>query len=895
MLEEYARKRKFSRSPEPPPSLEEKGESSAGAPIFCVQRHDATRLHYDFRLEVDGVLKSWAIPKGPSLDPGVRHLAARVEDHPLEYGSFEGNIPAGEYGAGSVMLWDRGAYELLDSGVSANEQLARGDFKFRLSGEKLHGDFALVLMKGRGKGNEWLLIKKRDRFAIPGWNIEDYAWSVISGRTQEEIAQNMPARKAKRRTAGNPDRVWESNRPAARAKKTRTKTAAVQATPRAVSKTRKTHFDPSALKGARAAPLPDWFEPMSAGVAVHAPAGEDWLFEVKWDGVRALCFIDGEELRIYSRSGRRTERQYPELSVLPHFVKARQAILDGEITVLDSKGVSRFELIQPRIANTDPAAVAHLARSAPAVLFLFDILYLDGYDLRDVALLDRRRALESVLMPSPVLRVSEAFPGAGEELLAAARENGLEGIVAKLASSHYESRRSREWLKVKLVNEQEFLICGFTEGERDHLGALVLGLHEDSQLVWAGNVGTGFTEQTLRDLRARLDPLITKRSPFEAGSQPPTRGVTWVRPELVAMIKFSNWTTGKHLRAPVFLGLRDDVHPPAVRRESPSSLLSGTENEVSLSIDAHRLKLTNLNKVLFPGDRYTKRDLLNYYDAVAHLILPHLRDRPLSLKRYPNGIDAAYFFQKDMPANQGSWLRKVKIWSEHTQGPTNYVFADDRASLLYLTNLGCIDQNPWMSRVDSIDNPDFVLIDLDPYECSYDKIVEAALLVRKVLDSIGLIGYPKTTGGDGMHIYIPLEPIYTYENSRMFAELLARMVIAERPELFTTPRSVAHREKNRVYFDYLQNSKSKTIAAPYSARAYPHAPVSTPLHWREVKKGLHPTQFTIRNAPDRFARTGDLFEGVLGKPQQIQAALERLEKLAPSRNQVTSGHNRRSA
>ena len=888
MLEEYVRKRKFSRTPEPAPSPGDAARGAAGPrPVFCVQRHDASRLHYDFRLEVDGALKSWAIPKGPSLDPGVRHLAVHVEDHPLEYGSFEGNIPSGEYGGGSVMLWDRGTYELLDADVSADEQLARGDFKFRLSGEKLHGDFAIVQMKNRGKGDEWLLIKKRDQFATPGWNIEDYAASVLTGRSQEEIAQSLPAHQPKRSAA-----------PA----KPRRKSAASAAAKKKIA-AKKQSFDPSALKGARAAPLPEWFEPMSATVAARPPAGDDWLFEIKWDGVRALCYLDAlaeeDALRIFSRSGRLSERQYPELSVLPHFVNARQAILDGEITVLDPKGVSRFELIQPRIANTDPAAVAHLARSTPVVLFLFDLLYLDGYDLRNVALGDRRRALEAVLAPSSVIRLSAAFPGSGEELLAAARESGLEGIVAKHASSRYESRRSREWLKIKLVNQQEFLICGYTKGERDPIGALVLGFHEDGQLVWAGNVGTGFTAQTLRDLRARLEPLITRRSPFASNVKPASSGLTWVRPELVAMVKFSNWTAGKHLRAPVYLGLRDDVQPAAVHRElpthgkspthreSPASLLSGTANEAALTLDGHPLKLTNLNKVLFPADGYTKRDLLNYYDAVAHLILPHLKDRPLSLKRYPNGIDAQYFFQKDVPANQGTWLRKVKIWSEHREskpaGPIHYVFADDRASLLYLTNLGCIDQNPWMSRVDSIDSPDFVLIDLDPYQCGYDKIVEAALLVRDVLDSLGLTGYPKTTGGDGMHIYIPLEPVYTYEDSRNFAELLARLVVAERPGLFTTPRSVAQRQPDRVYFDAQQNAKSKTIAAPYSARAYPHAPVSTPLEWSEVKKGLRPAQFTIRNAPERFARTGDLFADVLEKTQTIETALQRLEKLLQKR------------
>ena len=611
MLEEYARKRKFSRTPEPPPAARggKKAKVKAPAqPMFCVQRHDASRLHYDFRLEVDGVLKSWAVPKGPSLDPGEKHLAAHVEDHPLEYGNFEGNIPEGEYGGGSVMLWDRGTYELLDADVPAGDQLERGDFKFRLSGEKLHGDFALIHMKprpGRGKGNEWLLIKKRDEFAQPGWNVEDHAWSVLSGRSQEEIAQNLPARKTVLKTmrragklhvvdtkAVDPEAVWRSNRAAketgapatpkrsgarlsvikSRVAKSHSKAGAAEAkrahsTPARQQKARRgPRFDPSGLQGARKAPMPGWFEPMSACLVKTPPESSDWLFEVKWDGVRALCFLDEGELRIFSRRGRRCERQYPELSVLPHYVAGRQAVLDGEITVLDQHGVSRFELIQPRIANSDPAAVARLAHNTPAALFLFDILYLDGYDLREVALSERRRALLAVLTPSDVVRVSESFSGGGEELLAAAKENGLEGIVAKRASSCYESRRSRQWLKLKLVNEQEFVVCGFTAGEREHFGSLVLGAYDDGKLVWVGNVGTGFSMQTVRDLLAKLQPLATDQSPF--ATRPRIPGVTWVRPELVAMVKFSEWTRDKRLRAPVFLGLRDDVKPEAVRREA---------------------------------------------------------------------------------------------------------------------------------------------------------------------------------------------------------------------------------------------------------------------------------------------------------------------------------------
>lgn len=628
--------------------------------------------------------------------------------------------------------------------------------------------------------------------------------------------------------------------------------------------------------------MPGAIEPMKATLVEHPPKGEDWFFEIKWDGVRAVCFIEGGDLRITSRTGHRCERQYPELAVVPHQVAAAEAILDGEIAVLDEKGVSRFALIQPRIANTDPNAVAHLARTSPAVLFVFDLLYLDGYDLRETPLAERRRALEAIVTPSPVLRISERFPPPGEPLVEAAREAGLEGIVAKHAPSCYEPRRSREWLKIKVNQEQEFLICGFTSGEREHFGSLVLGIRENGRLVWAGNVGTGFNERSMRDLRARMEPLITPRPPFP--DQPRVgREVTWVRPELVCQVRFSNWTEEKRLRAPVYVGLRDDVRPEDVRREGSGEaaprrgpLLAGDAEEVTVRVDGRELRFTNLNKLYWPEDGFAKRDLINYYDRVARFILPYLEDRPLSLKRYPDGIHADYFFQKDMPEQRPAWLRTVKIWSEHNQGPTNYVIANDRASLLYLANLGCIDQNPWLSRVETIDHPDFVLIDLDAQECPFDMIVEAALLVRKVLDSLGMQGYPKTTGGDGMHVYIPVEPVYTYDDTRNFAELVARLVHDQQPELFTTPRAVARRQKGKVYFDYLQNAKAKTIAAPYVARAYPKAPVSTPLAWNEVKKGLDPARFTIATAPERFERVGDLFAPVREKPQRIETALERL-------------------
>ena len=836
--------------------------------MFCVQRHDATRLHYDFRLEMEGTLKSWAIPKGPSLDPAPKRLAAMVEDHPLDYGSFEGNIPAGNYGAGSVMLWDRGTYELLGD-KPAREQLARGDVKFRLHGEKLKGEFAIVQMKGRGKGNEWLLLKKKDAEARSGWDIEAHAYSVATGRTQEEIAKDMPPRESPeapvKKKASGPE-----------------KPSRAAGAPRAI--------DPASLPGAVCAPMPASIVPMKSMLAEKPPKGDKWLFEIKWDGVRAICFIDDKKVLISSRTGHSCERQYPELSVIGHQVAARQAILDGEIAVLDKAGISRFALIQPRIAVSDPNAVAHLARRMPVTLFVFDLLYLDGYDLRAVPLIERKRVLASLVQPSAVMRVSEHFVNSGDEMLAAARAAGLEGIIAKCTASTYQPARSRDWLKIKIVAQQEFIICGYTAGEREYFGSLVLGLYEKGKLAYVGNVGTGFDQKLMELIYRRIEPLSTAQSPFP---EPPQIGreVTWVRPEVVCAVKFSNWTEDGRLRAPVFLGLREDVDPKECIRETtapvaddpkPDSrppLSPGKDDELALTIDNRRLKFSNLNKVFYPAEGYTKRDLLNFYDAVSGLLLPHLKDRPLSLKRYPDGIAGEYFFQKDTHDRFPSWMRVEPIYSEHKKAPTRWVLADDRAALLYLTNLGCIDQNPWMSRVGSLECPDFMLIDLDPQGCEFDRIIEAALLVRRKLDAVGLEGYPKTTGGDGMHIYLPLEPRYSYDQVRSFAEIIARVVASERPDLFTTPRPVAKREQGKVYFDYLQIGESKTIAAPYVVRAYPGAPVATPLAWRELVPGLLPSHFHIRNALDRFSRLGDLFEPVLRKPQQLEPALAKLERM----------------
>jgi bifunctional non-homologous end joining protein LigD len=828
-LKEYARKRHFDKTPEPKPDVPAAHGPGRGG-FFCVQRHDATRLHYDFRLEVNGVLVSWAVPKGPSLDPARKALAMKVEDHPLDYGTFEGNIPEGNYGAGSVMLWDEGSYEVIGE-PDAQGQLDRGDFKFHLHGAKLQGAFVIVHMKRAGKGNEWLLIKKPDEFAVRGYEINQFNWSVATKRTQDEIAENF-----------EPVKVAD-------------------------------------LHGVRKAALPANLEPMLATLVTTPPSGPQWFYEIKWDGIRALCLIKNGTLEIQSRRGNRCEKQYPELRSLVEQVNAKTAWLDGEICVLDENGRARFELIQPRIsANLN--SVPQLAENSPATLFLFDVLYVDGYDLRAVPLEERKRLLQSLVIPNDHTKISEVFETTGEQMFEGARRMGLEGILAKDRRSAYESRRSNCWLKLKVLNEQEFVIAGFTKGEREYFGSLVLGVHENGKLRHVGQVGTGFDHKLMKAIYQRLEPLITKTCPFE--KKPSIKDVTWVRPNVICQVRFLEWTQDGILRAPVFVGLREDKTPDEVVQEPaataspvPSDRLDLTGREKTIAVDGHRLKFTNLDKVLFPKDGWKKRDLIQFYDRVSPWLLPHLKDRPLSLKRYPNGIAEEFFFQKNAANHFPDWMRCEPI--RESSKLNHYVVADDRATLLYLANLGCIDQNPWMSRIGNLDRPDWMLLDLDPVDASFDQIIEATLLVREVLAGLGLKGYPKTTGGDGMHVYVPLEPVYTYDQVRSFAEIVSHLTFDREPNLFTTPRSVEKRKKGRVYFDYLQISMGKTIAAPYVTRAYDGAPVATPLDWNEVKPGFKPTDFRVDNTIQRFERVGDLFAPVLRGGQKLEQALERIQ------------------
>jgi bifunctional non-homologous end joining protein LigD len=814
-LKDYTRKRNFAQTPEPAPV-----PASTSDNRFVVQRHHARRLHYDLRLEIGGALKSWAVPQGPTLDPKIKRLAVHVEDHPIEYGDFEGTIPQGNYGAGTVTIWDRGTYELLGD-ATADEQLARGDFKFQLHGEKLMGTFALVRIKS-SKKDEWLLLKKSDFAAVQGWEPEDHLEPVHSRGA-----------------------------------------------------------DPAIVPGAKLAPMPKEIEPMLATISNRVPEGENWVYEIKWDGFRGICFLSGGKLRVVSRNARDFNRNFPELETIAKNISAGTAIVDGEIVAFDSSGHPSFSLMQQRTGFATTKERTH----TPVKLIAFDLLYLNGYDLRDVALGDRQRLLRELVKPGEHLSVSEIFTGSGNSILKAAKSHGLEGVVAKKSDSRYESGRSTSWMKVKFSTEQEFVICGFLTLKRKPFSSLVLGCYDNGVLTWAGNVGTGFTDKSLASIYAALSKLVTTKSPFAEDIQ--VDDVTWLKPQLVCSVKYSGWGGDNHLRTPVFIGLRPDRDPGDCVREleavavepKATEFLPMDKAEVALELAGHSLKFTNLKKVFYPAEGYTKRDVIQYYHDVAPLIVPHLAGRPLSLKRYPNGINSEYFFQKDAGRGLASWLTTETISESEGSPPKPFVICNDEATLLYLANLGCIDQNPWLSRVGSLEFPDFVMLDLDPYHCGFDRVVEAAQLVRRKLADLELEGYPKTTGGDGMHIYVPIANVYSYDQVRTFAEIVARLALAERPELFTTPRSVSQREKGRVYFDYLQIAYSKTISAPYVLRAHPGAPVATPLRWAEITQSLSPSDFTLKNVRARFERLGDIFAPTLANSQHLETAMERLERI----------------
>ena len=905
-LEKYAEKRDFTKTSEPKAGRSKDKDHL----MFVIQKHDASRLHYDFRLEMDGVLKSWAVPKGPSTDPKVKRLAMMVEDHPFDYRNFEGIIPEGEYGGGTVIVWDEGTYEPIDKikGKKAQEkhlleQLKSGSVKIKLHGEKLEGEFALVKTHGIGE-NGWLLIKHNDKFASDK-DITKKDKSVLSGKTIEAMEKTG-------------DKVWQNGHEEELKKespKAKKKAASDDEAADELGDEQGTteNIDVAALlKSAPKTAVPKNIKPMKATL-VDAPFDDpDWLYEVKWDGYRAVAFIDTKGAELISRNNIPFDKYYPINNILKDW--KINAVIDGEILVLNDKGLSDFGALQNWRSEAD----------GNLVYYVFDILWYEGKSLMQLPLIQRQAILKEVLPTNDDhVRQSKVFAANGVAFFEAAEKIGLEGIIAKKADSVYTSDlRSKEWLKIKVQRRQEVIIAGFTKnaGTAKAFSALILGVYDGTHLRYVGKVGTGFSDQLQKDMMAKFKPLITDKSPFEVEPdvdkpsrfRPQRMGAkpTWLKPELVGEVAFAEVTGDGIFRQASFKGLRDDKKAKEVILETPKdtketvdeaehtslektasheaieppkdkerkTLLNPKDETQVRKICGHELRFTHLSKVYWPEDGVTKRDMFNYYYRIAEYILPYLKNRPMSLNRFPNGIHGSSFYQKDVKGKAPDWVTKTFPYTTSDGEHKEYLVGSDESYLLWMASLGCIEMNPWFSRYKSPDNPDYCVIDLDPDKNTFDQVISAAQEVRKVLDALDVPCYPKTSGSTGMHIYIPLGAKYSYDQSQMFAKIIVSLVHKEIPDYTSLERMVAKRD-GKMYLDFLQNRPGATIACPYSLRPKVGATVSMSLTWDEVKPGLTMRDFTIFNAADRLRETGDLFKGVLEEGIDLEKTIKKAKNV----------------
>jgi bifunctional non-homologous end joining protein LigD len=798
-LDKYHEKRNFERTPEP------QAEQAAGGPgrLYVIQKHAARRLHYDLRLELQGALKSWAVPKGPSLDPSQKRLAVQVEDHPLEYGFFEGTIPKGEYGGGTVMVWDRGSWEPEGDPVVSYD---KGNFKFRLHGEKLKGSWALIRMEGRSnqKGKNWLLIKHKDTQARPGYVVDDQeeAHSVLTGRTMDGIASGEDS----------------------------------FLTP-----------DPAAVQGAIRARMPARPGIHLAVPGREPPAGREWLHEIKYDGYRILCLKKGPVVRLITRSGKDWSEKFEEVVQAAGTLPLDQCILDGEIVVLEPDGKPDFQSLQNILRGE---------KSGRPGYYVFDILYGAGYDLTSVPLLERktllRRILQGVSLP---LVYGDYIRGSGDLVFEHACRMGLEGIVSKKADSRYEQRRSRSWIKVKCVKRQEFIIAGYTEpsGSRRGFGALLLGYYDESgRLIYAGRVGTGFREQSLKDISEQLAPLERARSPFH---DPPggreSGKVHWVRPLLTAEVEFVDWTDDRLLRQASFKGLREDKAAREVVLEAQRNK-NGEKGATRRKNRVAGVVLSNPERILYPEQGVTKLALASFYERIAGWILPHLVDRPLTLLRCPQGHQDECFYQKHLLDQIPDTLLEIPVREKEEE--RLYIAVRDLPGLISLVQLGVLEIHPWGSRRDRLERPDRMIFDLDPGPGTEPvQMVEVLQLLHAFLNELELVSFLKTSGGKGFHVVIPLDRRSGWDEVRGFARRVAEQMARALPGLII---SVMDRSKRRqkIYVDYLRNSRGATTVAPYSTRARAGAPVSTPLRWEELAPELGPDQFSIENLLPRVTK-----------------------------------------
>lgn len=814
-LADYKKKRNFKNTPEPGAdfSTENRGR-------FVIQRHEATRLHYDLRLEMNGVLKSWAVPKGPSMNPKDKRLAIETEDHPVKYLDFEGTIPKGNYGAGEMQIWDKGTFKAATKTKdNLEEQWEDGNLKIVFTGSKIKGEFALVKTKRGDKKNQWLLIKKNDDFSTD----LDYDAEVFT----EKKSQNKGHKKQE-------------------------------------GKVRK--INPS-----------EFIKPMLATTGKKIFNDPDWIYELKWDGYRALAHIEVGKVDLYSRNGISFNSKFPKLVEDLEQVE-NNVILDGEIVVLNKDGISQFQALQNYDENT-PGSLR---------FYVFDMLFLNGHSMLDLPLLERKSLIPEVIEDLDMVQYCDHIEGMGTAFYKKAIDSGMEGVIAKKADATYSpGYRTEKWLKIKDENSREVLICGYTTSEGAVFGSLIMGAYEDEELKYIGNCGTGFSNDEQKALLKKFKSRERKTSPFSEKINLKGREAVWMRPDLVAEVKYSEITKTGKLRHPVFKALRKDKDPEEISaeeiienktsKEKQTKKTSSKKSAESLEIDGIEVPFTNLDKMYWPDSGLRKYDLIDYYVQVSEVMLPYLKDRPQNLHRHPNGIKKQSFYQKNKEGNLPDWVATTEIYSESSEKDIEYLLCQNEATLLYMANLGCIEINPWNSRIDNLDNPDYTVIDLDPSDKNtFNEVIEVAQAAKEVMDIAKIDGFCKTSGSSGLHIYIPLGGNYGYDEARDFTKLLC-YYIAERVPKITSMDRAKKKRKDKIYLDYLQNRRGQTLASVYCARPKPGAPVSAPLEWKEVKSGLKILDFNIKNMSQRIQKKGDLFKKVLQKGIDMEQAMQSLE------------------
>jgi bifunctional non-homologous end joining protein LigD len=836
LLAEYKSKRDFSKTPEPGPTRKGKTGNS-----FVIQKHAARRTHFDFRLEHEGVLKSWAVTRGPSLDPAEKRLAVRTEDHPLEYGGFEGVIPKGEYGGGPVMIWDRGTWEPIGD---AGEGLAKGDLKFRLNGDRLKGDWVLVRMKGGkndGKRENWLLIKKRDDYAQAGDEpTQKYETSVVSGRGMDQIA-----------TGDVP--VWQSNR-----SKKKPEDLSLRPTGKTVLRTKRIT-------------APDFVAPELATLESEVPDAEGWLHEVKYDGYRIMGRKAGQEITLFSRSGLDWTVRFPAIAKALSSLDSDTALVDGEVAFVLPSGVTDFKSLQEHI-DTPNQAIRY---------FLFDLLFLDGEDWRNKPLRARKARLQKLLGAKDLpgrLVYADHVRGAGPAFYAQACAAGLEGIVSKRADAPYRSGRGKDWLKIKCGQRAEFVIGGYSRSSaKDRpFASLLLGTFENGELVYAGKVGTGFNGADLSALAKRFKPLERKTSPFKEVPASERRDAVWLEPKLVAEVAYTEWTRDGRLRHPSFQALRDDKQARDVHREVPEDEARGEEPRTRAPSQRKRdpmfagVNLTSPDKVLYPDIGLTKIDLARYYEAVADAMLPYVLNRPLSLVRCPEGAEKECFFQRHGMKGKSKAIKEIAIPGGETK--KKYLYIDDETGLFGLVQLGVLEIHDWGVSLDNLDKPDRVVFDLDPDEgFDFPSLKSAAIEVRDFLGELGLKSFLKATGGKGLHVVAPLTPKLGWDGVKSFAKAVADALVQARGDRYTANMAKKART-GKIFVDYLRNQRGGTAIANYSTRARKGATVAVPLHWDELKGLKSAAPYTVKTLPARLKTLKrDPWDGFFKTRQSITA------------------------